>query len=419
MENINIQNTQENIEITKEETGKKENKKLYLYIKILILIIYVAIIVSTEITYRKKLFDKSIEYQEDIREKYEKKSAFYSCWKFFSVLGTLYVCLGIYFIIFIFFPLNYSFCAMQSLNLSNYTTNILKMIYRNPRPYWKSDILDIVCNSGYGNPSGHSLVCLSFFLTISHILTNFNFFRTTLKGKILRIVIFCFFISLAFLVIISRVLVAAHSINQVIYGSLLGISIYFIPIHIFSYHTYSSEKFIEHMYNIKNFVIYIIVYISLVILLIIIYFSISDDEDIEHLIYKKVFNGKKCDFKYKFQLLKNDGFTQALAITSMIGAHLGLFLLIYILKKLKYSIEYLNEFNQSSVKRWFIRLPILIISAIFILLYFIIPKKSSLAIIIIFKFALTFFLTSFGLYLAGIFLCIYFNFSNEKITKSN
>ena len=35
------------------------------------------------------------------------------------------------------------------------------MIYRNRRPYWESDILDIVCNSGYGNPYGHSLVCLS------------------------------------------------------------------------------------------------------------------------------------------------------------------------------------------------------------------------------------------------------------------
>ena len=141
-------------------------------------------------------------------------------------------------------------------------------------------------------------------------------------------------------------------------------------------------------------------------------------EDLEHLIYNKVFNGEKCDIKYKYQLLKNDGFIQALAITSMIGVHLGLFLLIYILKKLKYNVEYLNEFNQSSVKRWLIRLPILIISAIFIILYFIIPKKSSLAIIIIFKFALSLFLTSFGLYLVGIFVCIYFNFSNEKIIKS-
>ena len=153
--------------------------------------------------------------------------------------------------------------------------------------------------------------------------------------------------------------------------------------------------------------------------MIIIYFSIGDDEDLEHLIFNNVFNGKKCDFKYKYQVLKNDGFTQALAITSMLGAHLGLFLLIHILKKLNYNIEYLNKFNQSSVKRWFIRLPILILSAIFIILFFVVPKKGPIAIIIIFKFALAFFLTSFGLYLVGIFICIYFNFSNEKIIKSN
>ena len=88
MENINRQENQEIIQINKEETDKNENKKLYLFIKIIILIIYVAIIVSTEITYRKKLFEKSIEYQEDIREKHEKKSAFYFCWKFFSAIGT-------------------------------------------------------------------------------------------------------------------------------------------------------------------------------------------------------------------------------------------------------------------------------------------------------------------------------------------
>ena len=419
MEKIDKQSDLQIINIKKEQTEEKVNKKLYLLIKILILLIYVAIIVSTEIAYRKKLFDKSIEYQEDIREKHEKKSAFYNCWKFFSFIGTHYICLSVYFIIFIFFPLNYSFCILQSLNLANYITNLLKMIYRNPRPYWKSDILDIVCESGYGNPSGHSLVSLSFFLTLSHVPTNFNFFRTTLKGKILRVVIFCFLIIIAALVIISRVFVAAHSINQVIYGSLLGISIYFITIHIFSYHTYTSVQFIEHMNNIKNLVIYIVVYTCTIILLIIIYFSISDDDDIEHLIYTKVFNGEKCDVKRKYQLLKNDGFTQALVITSMIGAHLGLFLLVHVLKKLKYNIEYLNEFNQSSVKRWFIRLPILIISGICLILYVVVPKKSPLAIIIIFKFAITMFLTSFGLYFVGIFLCIYFNFSNEKITKSN
>lgn len=297
-----------------EKEIKANNKKNYLIILSLISFIYFAIVISTEIAYRKKLFEKSIEYQEDLREKYDKKSAFYDCWKFFSFFGTNVFCFAIYFVIFIFFPLNSSFLVLQTLNFSNYLTNILKMIYRNPRPYWESDILDIVCNSGYGNPSGHSLVCLSNFLVISHIFTNFEFFRKNQKGKILRIVIFGFLIILAFLVIISRTLLSAHSINQIIYGSLLGIGIYFFEIYIISYHTYSSEEFIKHIINKNVVIIYSIIYAVLIILLLIIYFSIDDDKYIKKLIYNKIFNGKRCDRKRKFQLLKNDGFTQSLAI---------------------------------------------------------------------------------------------------------
>jgi len=111
-----------------------------------------------EQVYRESLFDESIDIQEDIRDDYDKESAFYDCWKFFSFFGTNMFCFAIYFVIFIFFPLNSSFLVLQTLNISNYLTNLLKMIYRNARPYWKSDILDIVCEKGYGNPSGHSLI---------------------------------------------------------------------------------------------------------------------------------------------------------------------------------------------------------------------------------------------------------------------
>ena len=401
---------------------KKDNihdKKIYLIILCLIAIIYFAIVISTEFAYRNRLFEKSIEYQEDLREKYDKKSAFYNCWKFFSFFGTNTFCFAIFFVIFIFFPLNSSFLVLQTLNFSNYLTNLLKMIYQNPRPYWKSDILDIVCNSGYGNPSGHSLVSLSFFLVFSHIVTNFDYFRKYKKGNIFRIVIFSFCIILAALVIISRVLLSAHSINQIIYGSLLGIGIYFIEIYIISYHTYPSEEFINHIMKKNVVIIYFIIYVLLIVLLFIIYFSIGDDKYIEKLIYRNIFNGERCDTKKKFQVLKNDGFTQALAVTSIIGAHLGIILLIYVLKKLNYKIEYINEFNKSSIKRWFIRLPILILSGIFLILYFALPKSCPLAVIIIFKFALPFFLTAFCIYFVGIFICVYFNFANESIIKIN
>ena len=395
------------IKLNKDEKEiKANNKKNYLLIFSLIAFIYFAIVISTEITYRKKLFEKSIEYQEDLREKYDKKSAFYDCWKFFSFFGTNVFCFAIYFVIFIFLPLNSSFLVLQTLNFSNYITNILKMIYRNPRPYWESDILDIVCNSGYGNPSGHSLICLSNFLVISHIFTNFEFFRKNQKGKILRIVIFGFLIILAFLVIISRTLLSAHSINQIIYGSLLGIGIYFFEIYIISYHTYSSEEFIKHIINKNVVIIYSIIYAVLIILLLIIYFSIDNDKYIKNLVYNKIFNGERCDRKRKFQLLKNDGFTQSLAITSIVGAHLGIILLLYVLKKLKYKIDFINEFNRSSIKRWFIRLPILIVSGIFLILYYVIPKSSPLGVIILFKFAVPFFLTAFCIHFIGIFICI-------------
>jgi len=401
---------------------RKDNindKKIYLIILCLIAIIYFAIVISTEFAYRNRLFEKSIEYQEDLREQYDKKSAFYNCWKFFSFFGTNTFCFLIFFVIFIFFPLNSSFLVLQTLNFSNYLTNLLKMIYQNPRPYWRSDILDIVCNSGYGNPSGHSLVSLSFFLVFSHIVTNFDYFRKYKKGNIFRIVIFSFCIILAALVIISRVLLSAHSINQIIYGSLLGMGIYFIEIYIISYHTYRSEEFINHIVRKNVVIIYFIIYVLLIVLLFIIYFSIGDDKYIEKLIYRNIFNGERCDTKKKFQVLKNDGFTQALAVTSIIGAHLGIILLIYVLKKLNYKIEYINEFNKSSIKRWFIRLPILIISGIFLILYFVLPKSCPLAVIIIFKFALPFFLTAFCIYFVGIFICVYFNFANESIIKIN
>ena len=156
----------------------------------------------------------------------------------------------------------------------------------------------------------------------------------------------------------------------------------------------------------------------MIILLLIIYFSIDDDKYIKNLIYNKIFNGERCDRKRKFQLLKNDGFTQSLAITSIVGAHLGIILLLYVLKKLKYKIDYINEFNRSSIKRWFIRLPILIVSGIFLILYYVIPKSSPLGVIILFKFAVPFFLTAFCIHFIGIFICIYFNFANENIIKN-
>ena len=87
--------------------------------------------------------------------------------------------------------------------------------------------------------------------------------------------------------------------NQIIYGSLLGIGVYFLEIYILSYHTYSSQEFIQHMTKIRNVIIYMILYVSMLVLLIIIYFSVEDNKRIERLINKNVYNGIKCNLKKK------------------------------------------------------------------------------------------------------------------------
>ena len=288
------------IELNKNEIKENhKDKTKYLIILIIIIIIYFAIVISTEITYREKLFKKSITIQEKIRKKHDKDSAFYKCFQFFSD-AIIIICFTLFVIIYLFFPLSSSFLVFQSANFANYIVNLFKIIYRSPRPYWESAILDTTCETGYGNPSGHSLVSVSFFFVMAHIYTNFNFFRKTNKGKFLRIIIFFFFICLAYLIVISRLLLSAHSMNQIIYGSLLGIGVYFLEIYILSYHTYSSEEFIQHMTKIRNVIIYMILYVSMLILLIIIYFSVEDDKRIERQINKNVYNGIKCNFKKKF-----------------------------------------------------------------------------------------------------------------------
>ena len=44
---------------------------------------------------------------------------------------------------------------------------VLKMVYRNPRPYWVSNKIEAWhCESDFGNPSGHSLGSMAQAVTL-------------------------------------------------------------------------------------------------------------------------------------------------------------------------------------------------------------------------------------------------------------
>ena len=109
-ENLNNINMCSSLEIqnpqTEEDTSSNSKKIL---IKIIICIIYFALIVTAEMFYRDPLFKKSIEMQEYIKDGRDKDDFFYKYWEFMSYFGEAKLTLSIFAIIFLFFPINSSF----------------------------------------------------------------------------------------------------------------------------------------------------------------------------------------------------------------------------------------------------------------------------------------------------------------------
>lgn len=111
------------------------------------------------------------------------------------------------------------------LNLSAFLgysiTSILKLGYKAPRPYYVSDsIRAISCESGYGKPSGHALECSQLFLTLWFIyLYHYS------KAKLTRIMCLSLTVVFILLIMLDRLYLGVHSLDQVIMGAYLGTTI--------------------------------------------------------------------------------------------------------------------------------------------------------------------------------------------------
>ena len=415
VENSEKKNDINNLSFNGNISKKRKLKKIE-NIKMIFLFLYFIIIILVENLYRNPLFNKSLNIQEKIKGNKTKNDSFYLFWKIISAFGGEKIIIPLYLIFFLFFPLNISFFILMIIIYNSFFIGLFKMIYKEKRPYWESETLDIVCNKQYGNPSGHSMMSTCLYLSLSHILC--NYFSYIKKNKFLKVFIFVTFSILTILIMISRFILTAHSFNQILYGFTLGLGFYFLFIHIYSFHTYNALEFLKLIFNIKIVIIFTIINLIFLFICAIAYFSIKEDEEFINEMYKKVFNGVRCKIPKKYLAFKNGGLNQSLLITALIGAHFGLKLLEILLRNYNYNIDkYINEFNQSSIKRWFIRLCILIFSLIGIGFYFAIPNNSNLYVIYIFKSNLAYFLCLFGLHSVGIFLSIHLNVANENISK--
>jgi len=86
-------------------------------------------------------------------------------------------------------------------------------------------ILIFGCSTSFGNPSGHSIAAVSFFLSFWFVIFQCEEMKnkTSLKSYSLG-----FIILLIIAIIFSRIVVGAHSFNQILYGGLIGFAIFLL-----------------------------------------------------------------------------------------------------------------------------------------------------------------------------------------------
>ena len=354
------------------------------------------------------MFLKSVEIEKKLQE--NSSNGVITFFKITTELGNVGAIIPMIFIIFLFFPINKSYAFISVITYSVYIDNVLKIMYGNPRPFWIDNSLAKACDGGFGNPSGHSFSSSAIYLTLWHLITDLEIIT---NQSLIKIMILILTILIIITVVMSRVFLGVHGINQIIYGSLLGIGLYYLIIYIFEIHKKSGKEFF-YMFEEKSLIIkFSIKYFILVLLLILLYFFVPNDYNT----YSKVLI-EKCPHIHSYRKFNEDGLFGGLLIFAMIGTHYG----IYVLRKFTLNYynkeEEINYWYRGSAKNHFYRILIMIIVSLPILINLIIPNDSSLAIIFIFKVSIPYAVVLFLLFFACIYLSIKFKIANQNIFKN-
>ena len=147
-----------------------------------VLITYSSMVFISESIYRNPLFEKSLTIQKEWQNNQTD-----SLGSFFHVItkfSTDVVYLQIILIVFIFMPINKAYTLVSTLAYSGYLSNFLKIIYASPRPFFIDPELFKECQGSYGNPSTQTLMATSFYLSLWHLITDYQIFTKNLIGQI-------------------------------------------------------------------------------------------------------------------------------------------------------------------------------------------------------------------------------------------
>jgi len=305
--------------------------KLNIFIIILSLIGFIF-----EFFYREPLFNFSLEFEKKWQEKATEETI--DTFKFLTKIGGEYLMVVPILIVFCFFTLIKSTVYIIGFLFCLQFHSMMKIWYGNKRPFWEENSLyKGLCEGGFGNPSGHSIITTFLYLSL------FIYYKETKRLKkryiiLIIILLFCFFWII--MMILSRIILGMHSVNQVIYGSTLGVIVSLFIFIVFKIHrmpVYEYKKFF-----IEKKKIYII--LGIFCLFIIISFSnvfiFNQNFDTDK--YGKILD-KICESGVpEYRRFNFDGLSGSSVIFAILGIYLGQIIFWYLIEN-KYKINEINS----------------------------------------------------------------------------
>ena len=288
-------------------------------IQLIFIILYFILIILTERYYNEKLFNKSLILIPHFQESSKNFDVF---WKYMTLLGTKPVIGFFYILLFLFIPLNKVFALTFLLLFTGYIDHTLKVVYLQERPLWIEDKIETgnLHACGYGNPSGHSLSSTCLYLSLWNFIS--QIIETKVENKCIAntlkytILILCILIFIT--IMISRLFLGVHSLNQIIFGSFLGLGIFLLFLPILKIYKDSGKEFFKKYYlNRYNYLLFILFLIAFFYSF---YFYRNDITGI-----KEKQNWKKMCFDQKWnKLLIKGSFMGGMSIFIILGMLIGI-----------------------------------------------------------------------------------------------
>ena len=229
--------------------NKKQNKLPNLFLGIYLIIIFLIqyFILGHLISYSKD-FIISIQQSDESTKKF-----LYSFCEIFNKIAYFYSYSIIILIVFNWGNIYKSYTLFLSFFISCLFSGFFKILYKNPRPYLDidSDLINPVeIDASWGNPSGNTITAVCFYLTLWEILFQNSKIK---KKRILKFISFGLIFFAFIMIIISKLILAEHTLDQLLFGALLGFAIYFFLFYIIKIDTNEPGQLLSFI-EIKNLI---------------------------------------------------------------------------------------------------------------------------------------------------------------------